>query len=299
MGVGLVRGVPLCSNIEAEGSTSLPLTFRRRLLVEIVDLTEEETVVIRDRIAVLSIEHRDLDEVITRLSEDPVSRRAAAQAPETAQADAQRPHRSAGTAAGARRPGPEARGLWYSAAKQPQPALRNRGGRFSRTSRQRRAFYFPTFTAVVSGPAAGGRCRLASLALLSQVLPFARAHDSVLPCFEIASRRVSEKTVSVQSEILNVLFAPGRARPNVARLLLSHRLNHFAKALMRMSRLHAAFLLLIALTGCAGLYTSREPLPIAEIVQLAKAGTPPATDQSTHSRVAHDIRIAADPTSPS
>jgi hypothetical protein len=54
--------------------TSLPLTltFRRRLLVEIVDLTEEETVAIRDRIAVLRIEHRDLDEVITRLSEDPV-----------------------------------------------------------------------------------------------------------------------------------------------------------------------------------------------------------------------------------
>lgn len=40
--------------------------------MEIVDLTEEETVAIRDRIAVLRIEHRDLDEVITRLSEDPV-----------------------------------------------------------------------------------------------------------------------------------------------------------------------------------------------------------------------------------
>jgi hypothetical protein len=70
---GLGIGVPLCSNIVAEGKkSSLPLTFRRRLLVEIVDLTEEETVAIRDRIAVLRIEHRDLDEVITRLSEDPV-----------------------------------------------------------------------------------------------------------------------------------------------------------------------------------------------------------------------------------
>jgi hypothetical protein len=37
-----------------------------------IDLTEEETVSIRDRIAVLTIEHRDLDEVIARLSDDPV-----------------------------------------------------------------------------------------------------------------------------------------------------------------------------------------------------------------------------------
>ena len=40
--------------------------------MEMVDLTEDESVAIRDRIAVLSIEHRDLDEVIARLSEDPV-----------------------------------------------------------------------------------------------------------------------------------------------------------------------------------------------------------------------------------
>jgi hypothetical protein len=45
--------------------------FRRRLLMEI-DLTEEEVVAIRERVAVLTIEHRDLDEVIARLSEDPV-----------------------------------------------------------------------------------------------------------------------------------------------------------------------------------------------------------------------------------
>ena len=69
---GLVTGVPLCSNIVTEGETSPPLTFRRRLLMEMVDLTEDESVAIRDRIAVLSIEHRDLDEVIARLSEDPV-----------------------------------------------------------------------------------------------------------------------------------------------------------------------------------------------------------------------------------
>ena len=37
-----------------------------------IDLTEEETVSIRDRIAVLTIEHRDLDTVIARLSDDPV-----------------------------------------------------------------------------------------------------------------------------------------------------------------------------------------------------------------------------------
>jgi hypothetical protein len=40
--------------------------------MEMVDLTEDESVAIRDRIAVLSIEHRDLDEVIARLAEDPV-----------------------------------------------------------------------------------------------------------------------------------------------------------------------------------------------------------------------------------
>src|SRR4051812_2442593 len=69
---GLVTRVPVCSNIVTEGWTSPPLTFRRRLLMEMVDLTEDESVAIRDRIAVLSIEHRDLDEVIARLSEDPV-----------------------------------------------------------------------------------------------------------------------------------------------------------------------------------------------------------------------------------
>jgi hypothetical protein len=36
------------------------------------DLTEDEVVAIRERVAVLRIEHRDLDEVIARLSEDPV-----------------------------------------------------------------------------------------------------------------------------------------------------------------------------------------------------------------------------------
>ncbi len=40
--------------------------------MEMVDLTEDESVAIRDRIAIMSIEHRDLDEVIARLSEDPV-----------------------------------------------------------------------------------------------------------------------------------------------------------------------------------------------------------------------------------
>ena len=36
------------------------------------DLSEDEVVAIRERVAVLRIEHRDLDEVIARLSEDPV-----------------------------------------------------------------------------------------------------------------------------------------------------------------------------------------------------------------------------------
>jgi hypothetical protein len=36
------------------------------------DLPEDEVVAIRERVAVLRIEHRDLDEVIARLSEDPV-----------------------------------------------------------------------------------------------------------------------------------------------------------------------------------------------------------------------------------
>ena len=34
--------------------------------------SEEEIVAIRERISVLRIEHRDLDEVIARLAEDPV-----------------------------------------------------------------------------------------------------------------------------------------------------------------------------------------------------------------------------------
>jgi hypothetical protein len=37
-----------------------------------IDLTEEEMVAIKERVAVLRIEHRDLDEVIGRLAEDPV-----------------------------------------------------------------------------------------------------------------------------------------------------------------------------------------------------------------------------------
>ena len=37
-----------------------------------IDLTEDEVVAIRERVVVLRIEHRDLDEVIARLSEDPV-----------------------------------------------------------------------------------------------------------------------------------------------------------------------------------------------------------------------------------
>ena len=45
--------------------------FRRRVFVEI-DLTEEEMVAIKERVSVLRIEHRDLDEVIGRLAGDPV-----------------------------------------------------------------------------------------------------------------------------------------------------------------------------------------------------------------------------------
>ena len=41
------------------------------VLVE-TDLTEEEIVAIKERVAVLTIEHRDLDEVIARLADDPV-----------------------------------------------------------------------------------------------------------------------------------------------------------------------------------------------------------------------------------
>ena len=41
------------------------------MLVE-TDLSEEEIVAIKERVAVLRIEHRDLDEVIARLADDPV-----------------------------------------------------------------------------------------------------------------------------------------------------------------------------------------------------------------------------------
>jgi hypothetical protein len=36
-----------------------------------VDLTEEEIEAIKERIAQLKVEHRDLDDVITRLTQDP------------------------------------------------------------------------------------------------------------------------------------------------------------------------------------------------------------------------------------
>jgi hypothetical protein len=36
------------------------------------ELTEAETMVVRDKIATLKIEHRDLDEVINRLADSPV-----------------------------------------------------------------------------------------------------------------------------------------------------------------------------------------------------------------------------------
>jgi len=39
--------------------------------MEMVELTEEEAALIRRKIEALKIEHRDLDEVIARLSEDP------------------------------------------------------------------------------------------------------------------------------------------------------------------------------------------------------------------------------------
>ncbi len=38
--------------------------------MEMVELTEEEAVLIRRKIEALKVEHRDLDEVIARLSED-------------------------------------------------------------------------------------------------------------------------------------------------------------------------------------------------------------------------------------
>ena len=45
---------------------------------------------------------------------------------------------------------------------------------------------------------------------------------------------------------------------------------------MHMSRAWIALTLLTSLWGCAALYTPRQPLPIAEVVQLAKSGEPPA-----------------------
>jgi hypothetical protein len=36
------------------------------------ELTEAEKMVVKEKIATLKIEHRDLDEVINRLSEDPI-----------------------------------------------------------------------------------------------------------------------------------------------------------------------------------------------------------------------------------
>jgi hypothetical protein len=61
---------------------------------------------------------------------------------------------------------------------------------------------------------------------------------------------------------------------------------------MRTSHFYAALLTLVALAGCAGLYTSREPLPIAEIVRLSKAGTPPAqiNQRIRESRTAYALR---------
>lgn len=45
---------------------------------------------------------------------------------------------------------------------------------------------------------------------------------------------------------------------------------------MRMSRGSVALVLLTLLWGCAALYTPRQLLPIAEVVQLSKSGAPPA-----------------------
>ncbi len=41
------------------------------------------------------------------------------------------------------------------------------------------------------------------------------------------------------------------------------------------SRRYSAFLLFLVFAGCAAVYTPRQPLPIADVVQLAKSGTPP------------------------
>jgi hypothetical protein len=45
---------------------------------------------------------------------------------------------------------------------------------------------------------------------------------------------------------------------------------------MHMSRGSGTLVLLSLLWGCAALWTPRQPLPIAEVVQLSKSGTPPA-----------------------
>jgi len=44
---------------------------------------------------------------------------------------------------------------------------------------------------------------------------------------------------------------------------------------MFVSRRCIAFLLFLVFAGCATVYTPRQPLPIADVVQLAKSGTPP------------------------
>jgi hypothetical protein len=44
---------------------------------------------------------------------------------------------------------------------------------------------------------------------------------------------------------------------------------------MRASRWCIAMMLLAALCGCAAVYTPRQPLPIAELVRMAKSGVPP------------------------
>ena len=41
------------------------------------------------------------------------------------------------------------------------------------------------------------------------------------------------------------------------------------------ARRYIAFLLFLVFAGCAAVYTPRQPLPIADVVQLAKSGTPP------------------------
>ena len=51
---------------------------------------------------------------------------------------------------------------------------------------------------------------------------------------------------------------------------------HFVDSVMRMSHGPIALATVVVLCGCAALYTPRQPLPIAEVVQQSKSGTPPA-----------------------